>query len=179
MLPYRSQLVETYPVLAQLYSKSGRLDRAVKALQRAVSLAEGLASDYPTFRLLTPEIDRLRIGCLTLQLRQGEVDVVLASAQALEAKKSLAPGNLYDLACIYALAAANPRTDKSAAEELLQHALALLRRVEEAGFFRTKARVEHARKDDDLKPLREREEFQKLLERAEKRIAAPSAPSQP
>jgi hypothetical protein len=80
---------------------------------------------------------------------------------------------------VYALAAGSPRTDNSAFEEFVQNALALLTRLEAAGYFGTKDRIEHARKDEDLKKLREREEFQKLLERAEKRISSPTAATQP
>src|SRR5262249_26776265 len=86
----------------------------------------------------------------------------------------LSPDNGYNLACVYALAAASPRADKSTSAQLVEKALALLTRVEGAGFFATKERIKHARKDDDLKALREHEEFQKLLQRAEKRIASPA-----
>ena len=88
------------------------------------------------------------------------------------AKKSLSPGDIYDLACVYALAAASPRLDKTTAEQLVQKALALLTRVEGAGYFGTRQRLEHAKKDDDLKALRERQEFKMLLERAEKRLTS-------
>ena len=102
-----------------------------------------------------------------------------SSGAGKEAKKGLAAENLYDLARVYALGAASPRTEKTAAEEFVQNALALLTRLEDAGYFGTKTHMERARKDDDLKALREREEFKSILERAEKQIRSAPAGAQP
>jgi serine/threonine-protein kinase len=176
MLPYRFQLVTTYPTLADLHMQFKQPARALAALQRAAALAEGLAQDYPSFAWLTPEVERLRIQCLVIQARQGEAATTLAAAGRLADKKSLTGENAYDLACVYALAATNPRTRKDAADALLQRALALLLRADAAGYFAAKARIEHARKDGDLEPLHARDEFKKLLDRAEIRLKnSPSA----
>src|SRR5262249_15328930 len=42
-------------------------------------------------------------------------------------------------------------------------ALALLRRAQAAGFFGDRANVERLKRDTDLDPLRQREDFQKLV----------------
>jgi hypothetical protein len=139
-------------------------------------LAEGLVSDYPTFAFLAAEVDRMRIRCLLIQVRQGKIEEIIAPAKALAVKTSLPPVDVYNLACVYALAAATPRSDVSASEELVQNALTLLTRLESTAHFGTRERIEHARKDEDLRALKEREEFRNLLDRAEKRLTTTTSP---
>jgi tetratricopeptide (TPR) repeat protein len=162
MLPYRFQLLTTYETLADLRLQFKQPARAAAALQRAVTLAEG-----SSFTWLTPEVERMRIRCLVIQARQGEVETTLAAAGPLAEKKSLTGENAYDLACVYALAATNQRTRKDA---LLERALALLTRADAAGYFGAKDRIEQARKNGDLEPLHARHEFKKLMDKAETRL---------
>jgi hypothetical protein len=42
-------------------------------------------------------------------------------------------------------------------------AVKLLRQAQKAGYFKAKANVEHMGKDKDLDPLRQREDFRKLV----------------
>jgi hypothetical protein len=175
MLPYRYQLVSAYPALADLYTRIKQPSRALEALGKAIVLADGLAADYPTFRWMAAEADGLRIRSLLIRLQGGEMAAILPAAGTLAEKKDLSPGNQYDLACLFALASVAAQADRKTSEAQVQRALALLTHLEATGYFRTPGLINHARKDDDLKSLRERQEFKALLDRAEKRLKA-SAP---
>ena len=50
------------------------------------------------------------------------------------------------------------------AEELAREAVNLLKKAQAAGFLAATRNVEHVKRDTDLEPLREREDFRKFLE---------------
>jgi hypothetical protein len=66
---------------------------------------------------------------------------------------------LYDLACVCALASAAVKDDAKRREQYADRAVALLRQAVAAGW----KDAAHMKKDQDLAPLRDREDFQKLL----------------
>jgi hypothetical protein len=69
---------------------------------------------------------------------------------------------LCDSACVCARAAASaPEGERQ--EAYAGQALALLRRAQAAGFFKDRAKIERLKKDSDLAPLRQREDFRKLV----------------
>jgi hypothetical protein len=69
---------------------------------------------------------------------------------------------LYGAACIYAAVSAS-RTDPAEAEQLKADAVDFLRRANAARFFRQPIKLDDLKRNADLGPLRQREEFQKLL----------------
>jgi hypothetical protein len=86
----------------------------------------------------------------------------------------VAGDTLYNLACVCALASAAVKDAKNLgadaprlAEEYAVRALELLRQAVAKGY----KDFDHLKKDDDLKPLREREDFKKLVIDLEKATA--------
>ena len=65
-------------------------------------------------------------------------------------------GQWYDFACVYAVASAKIADKK---QEYADRAMELLRQAVKAGY----KDAAHMAKDPDLDPLRDREDFQKLL----------------
>jgi tetratricopeptide (TPR) repeat protein len=124
---------------------------AVKAWDKAVELSP--ESDRPGFRMQR---------AISL-VRAGQLDAAIQEAEELA--KIPHPGILYNAACVFALAA--DRKDESAArvskEDCAKRAVALLQQAIAKGF----KNAEHMKKDDDLKALREREDFKKLLSELE------------
>src|SRR5262249_27676526 len=86
--------------------------------------------------------------------RAGQVDRAVAEANDL-AKLPSSPIQLYDLACVYALAA---RSDEANRESYIKTALQMLRRAAGGGF----KDAEQMAKDDDFQVLHDREEFRQL-----------------
>ena len=52
-------------------------------------------------------------------------------------------------------------------EQYAARSVELLRKAESAGFFKDKKNIEHMKKDTDLEPLRQREDYKKLLKELE------------
>jgi hypothetical protein len=79
---------------------------------------------------------------------------------------------LYDAACIFSLASATVKEDVKLQERYAARAMELLRQAVQKGF----QDVAHMKKDTDLDPLREREDFQKLIRELEaKKPASPKS----
>jgi hypothetical protein len=92
---------------------------------------------------------------------------VLPEVAELTGRKDL-PGNIcYNLACVFALL--SRQADGSQDEERAAEAMRLLERADAAGYFRNPQTVTHAKNDEDLKLLRERKDFRKLIGRLEER----------
>jgi tetratricopeptide (TPR) repeat protein len=128
--------------------KLGRPADAVADWDRAINLA--LAQHKPSLRAV-------RARSL---VRAGEVERAVSEADEL-AKLPAAADQLYDLACVYALAASR---DEPKREAYTGKALQLLRRAVGKGY----ADAEQLKKDDDFKALRDREDFRQLVSEVER-----------
>jgi tetratricopeptide (TPR) repeat protein len=160
--PYaREYLGNARMVWVQVLSQLGQHRDALAACDRALELAEGTAGD--TVRLL-------RLHELAAV---GDHAAAAAGADTLAKNPRLAPPARYDLACVYALAAAAAHKDEKlpAAERgptargYSGRAVAQLTAAEEAGFFKQPANAENLKKDPDMDALRGSTDFQKLLGR--------------
>jgi serine/threonine-protein kinase len=92
------------------------------------------------------------------QIRAGQADQAVASAEELARSPQTTANSLYDCACIHALAAAAAK-EADAAERHATRAVGLLREAVAKGY----KDAAHMKKDTDLDPLRKREDFEKLL----------------
>jgi tetratricopeptide (TPR) repeat protein len=114
---------------------------------------------------LSPESERaaLRMNRAVSRVRAGQA--VAAVEEAEELAKNSSADVLYNAACVLALAAERENLDGSLLkEERAKRAMALLQQAVEKGW----KDAEHMKKDDDLKALRERRDFKKLLADLEK-----------
>jgi WD40 repeat protein len=152
---------------AQSLDKLARHTEAVKDWDRALAL-----NDQPA---TGPFIRKGRALALA---RAGEHANAVAEANALAQAKDVSTATLYDLACVCAIASSTVKGGKIAgtdaarlAELYAARAVELLRSVIAKGY----KDIEHMKKDDDLKSLREREDFQKLLKQAESSVSRRNA----
>jgi tetratricopeptide (TPR) repeat protein len=159
---HRNELIVAYGALASLYDRTGREEPAAATWKTGIKLADQMVKDYPVFQWMGLTADRMRVRALVTPARRGRLEAVLTPARALTEKKDLAGDLCYDLACVFALAAPASK-DSAQSEDCARAAVALLRRAAVAGYFRAPGNVDHARKDEDLKSLRTRADFQKLL----------------
>jgi serine/threonine protein kinase/tetratricopeptide (TPR) repeat protein len=110
---------------------------------------------------LSPETERpqFRMDRALSRVRAGQVDAALQEATDLA--KIPDPRMLYNAACVFALAAG--RKDEPSGslskEDCAKRAIALLQQAVAKGY----KDVDHMKKDDDLKALRELDDFKKLV----------------
>jgi serine/threonine-protein kinase len=156
-------------VTAQTFLRNAHAGRA-QAFQDLKRYAEA-AEDWNEAVELSPKAERLPL-CINRaanRVRAGQVDAALAEAEELA--KTPHPAILYDAACVFALAA--DRRDEPAGslskEECAKRAVALLQQAIAKGW----KDVEHVKKDDDLKALRGRDDFKKLVVELEAKIQKP------
>jgi hypothetical protein len=166
VFPYRLQTANAYAFLAALHATARRPAEAAAASGRGLEIFDGLFRDYPAFR------ERPR-GVWLQQLRQtlaaGHARNLLDIGSAAEAARFAAdldptlPGSAgvpaYNVGCLFALLAGT--ADGSTRDEYVAKAMTWLKQAAAGGYPATAADVEHVRtKDDDLKVLRGRPEFQ-------------------
>ncbi len=143
---------------ARAYTSLGKNIEAVKDWDRVVEL--GSKDEQP----------QLRAARASAKLKAGQVHEAVAEVAELRKLSNWDADQLYDFACIYSLALGK-LADKQA--EYANAAVALLTQAVKAGY---KDAV-HMKQDTDLAPLRERDDFKKLLADLEK--VAPLQPKEP
>ena len=144
---------------ARLFLRNAHWSRA-QALDALKRHAEAVA-DWDKVVALSSKAERplFRMSRAVSRVRVGQVDAALKEADALA--KSMKVIMLYNAACVFALAA--DRREEGAGmpskEQCAKRAIALLYQAIARG-FRDAA---HLKREDDLKALRGRADFQKLL----------------
>jgi serine/threonine-protein kinase len=169
---FQSSLAYSHSTIGDLLRKTGRWEEAASSYQRCLAIAEPLALANPAVsqsqRLLANSLSRLGI----MQQRGGSPAEAAASFRRavaiLEQFPALTPGDHYDVACYSALlaeVAVAPGSGLTAAEgrAAADKALGALRRAVAAGY----RPVAYMQTDTDLDPLRQREDFQKLMQELE------------
>jgi serine/threonine-protein kinase len=159
----RDFLLKIYGERAVALSKLGRRGDAEKDLQRARAFDSGQGRwELPYYRawVLVYSGDHVR---------------ATAAATELVQDKNLPDNTLYNLACVWSLAASaaqrdgkllqNERTRLS--ESYATTAVALLRKAQATGYFQSPGTIERMKKDPDLRPLKSRNDFLKLLSELE------------
>src|SRR5262249_42278633 len=140
----RQHLRNSHVDRAQAYSHMRKYAEAVGDWNRAIDLSP--KSEQPEFRALRA----------TARARAGQVAEAVADVAELMKLSGWNAGQLYNFACVHALASARtPDKEKEHADL----AMSLLQRAVKAGFDD----AARAAKDKDLDPLRKREDFANLL----------------
>jgi serine/threonine-protein kinase len=137
-----------------------RHPEAIADFDRAAELATGPGREMMQMQ---------RAGALA---RMGRHAQAVAEAERLASRPAAAPGVLYNVACVYALAAGAVPGDAELAEaerarlaeRYAVRAVELLTQLHAAGFFKSRSMVEHLHQDRDLDALRSRADLGRLLE---------------
>jgi tetratricopeptide (TPR) repeat protein len=134
--------------------------QVLDALKRS---AEALA-DWDQAVELAPPANRLalQLGRAQALARAGKVAEAVADAEALTKDAATPSARCCEAACVFALASAAAQ-DAGQREVYAGQALVLLRRAQATGFFKDRAKIERFKRDSDLAPLRQRQDFQKFV----------------
>jgi tetratricopeptide (TPR) repeat protein len=146
---------------AQTLSQLNRFDEARKEMEKALPYSA------------PHELATVRAHIAAFRLRAGEVTLALNEAEKLAQTSDLEV--LYNVACIFAVASDRKEesTGVPSKEDCANRAIALLRKAVENGF----EDVQYMKEDDDLKSLRNRDEFKTPVSELEK--AAPARDDKP
>jgi serine/threonine protein kinase len=138
-----------------------------RALDRLKRYPEALAEWDRAIPLQQPEMrPNLTLERAATLVRSGDPIQAIAVAAKFAAEPKATAPILYDAACVFALVADRPSDagNSLSREECAKRAVALLQQAIAKGW----KNAEHMKKDDDLKSLRERDDFKKLLAELEK-----------
>lgn len=115
-------------------------------------------SDWTRALELCPDRNRygFRCGTADSKLRAGKVEEAIAEVEELESIENDNPTHWFRFAKLYAVAGEKVPARK---DEFADHALELLRKAVANGFNDAK----RIRDDDELTPLRQRDDFQRLM----------------
>jgi hypothetical protein len=154
---------------ARLFLRNAHWGRAM-ALGALDRHADALPDWDKTVELSAPNERHVpRVSRALARVRAGKVDDAMAEVAELTKLKGWPAVQLYDFASIYSLASAK---DKAKQDEYAQRAVALLRQAVQAGY----KDVAQLKRDDDLDPLRQRDDFKMLLAELDKgKEPAPSS----
>ena len=96
-------------------------------------------------------------------IRSGDYARGVAEANALAAEKAVTGDMLYNAACVMSIGSSVVKQDAKLQEQYAVRAVELLTLAKGQGFFKDAHNVEQMNKDGDLDPLRQREDYKKLL----------------
>ena len=140
--------------------RGGHWNRAL-ALGELKRPAEALTDWNLAVEFASPaEWPSMQVARARCRAELGKVTDAAVEAAAVAEDPNASRGLLYNVACVYALAAAQ---EDRQLEVYAGQAVAFLRRAQAAGFFKDPAKVAHLKQDTDFAPLRPREDFQKFV----------------
>ncbi len=142
---------------AQIYRQLEKYPEAANEYDQVVELS--LPGERTTLRSLRA----------LAKLRAGLVKAAVNEVEELRQLPGLDAGQLYNFACFYSLASGKV-ADKR--QEFADTAMVLLEQAVQAGYNHAKMK-----KDDDLTPLRERDDFKKMLAELEAKFPPPKEPA--
>jgi len=137
---------------ADLLARLDRHAEAIKDLDQALKLADDKSE--PKLRLLRAES---LIGI-------GQHQKAIEEVSAVASRNNVSAETYFDAACVLALASAAVKDDPKLQDQYAARAVELLRQAVAKGY----KDIDRLKKDDDLKALRDREDFKKLLADLEK-----------
>jgi serine/threonine protein kinase/tetratricopeptide (TPR) repeat protein len=138
-----------------------RYPEAIQDWDRAIELDDG--AERPTIRVLR--------AATMAHAGDWAGAVAVADEQTRDGKAS--GDTLCAAACVYALSVPAVKGDARLRERHAARAMDLLRRARDAGYFRGRAWVEELRTQDDLAALRDRADFQQLLQDLQQKFPPP------
>ena len=188
VLNYQGGLASTYNMMSDLHRRRREPAEALAFAQKARTQLERLVADHPqdTYSRIDLAKSYNNIG-RGLQQARDPAEALRAFQRAVDLYESLPqldPRNSYNLACNVALcipligapngsegildAAGLSKDDQARRKRYGDRALEVLRRATRGGFLN----LEILQSDTDLDPLRDRPDFQALIQEVEKKPAA-------
>jgi tetratricopeptide (TPR) repeat protein/tRNA A-37 threonylcarbamoyl transferase component Bud32 len=170
---YGEELGRALTHLAQAHRDRGDYARALPLLERARPLLDAALKANPNYELYHEDVRKHRAALAACQAGTGKLDEALATADGIgklgwkPRDDALMAAYAYSW-CVATLDAQASLTSARRAEQSRlfgDRAIAALRLAVDNGY----SDVRHLKEDDDLRPLRDRKDFQELMTRMEKK----------
>jgi tetratricopeptide (TPR) repeat protein len=148
-------------VTARQFLRNSYSNRAI-AYDRLQKYVQAVKDHDLAVKLSTPgQQPRYRASRAYSQLQAGMIDEAVVEVAELSKSEKWTATDWYDFGCVYSVASGKI-TDKK--DEYARRAVEMLQRAVKAGY----TDAAHMKKDTDLAPLRDREDFKKLIAELEK-----------
>ena len=163
---------EPRDVTAKQYLRNGHWGRAV-SYDRLDKPLEAV-KDWDRAIELSPPAERpgLRASRATSRLQAGMIAEAVSEVAELTKSAFWNAGQWYDFACVYAVASSKVADKK---QEYADRAMEMLHKAVKAGY----SDAAHMAKDTDLDPLRDRDDFKKLLDSLQPKPKGNEPPREP
>jgi tetratricopeptide (TPR) repeat protein len=185
---YRQDLANSHNNLGIVLDQPGKRAEAEAAYRAGLQIRERLAADFPALPEYRQELaasqqylGRLLAGLGKWAEAEAAYRAVLEVNERLTTDFPAVPEyryeparSLYNLACLYGLATAATKDDSIRADQYATRAVDFLTRARAAGYFKERAKVEHFKKDENLRALRDRADFQRFLGDLEDTLPSPA-----
>jgi serine/threonine protein kinase len=166
--PYRSRQNFGWEVRALFLASLKRYTEAAMAYDRSLVLSDGdratLARAYRLFCLLMAEEEQAKLPWT----HRGEHSQAIQMADYLADIPEVSSQAVFNSACANALASLDQSASVAERDRRARRAVVLLTRIEAQGDFRGSKPAGNLTNDKDLDPLRQRAEFQALVQRVTK-----------
>jgi len=168
---YTLELADEYRQIYVVHRGAGQQQDCQTWCERAATTFGRLSEDYPSVREYAYARDEMLVRRAVALARQGRHEEATKSAMELLDHKSLPPGDLYNLACLFAISVAHIQADSTLAaakrqqltESYTAQATRLLGKAKAGGYFAHPAVLADLRNDPDLQAIRSAAEFQQIL----------------
>jgi serine/threonine-protein kinase len=171
---YQSRLAQALTSLSLSHANLRQPEQAKEIAERALAVANNLVGAHPDVPEYLKQLGNARVNYAIALAQLGEHSRAATEVESAVAKAGFlwAP---YNGACAYCLCSVaavrdgnlpNAERDKVAAK-YLDRAMSLLHEAEKKGLFKQAQGVSGLQNDHDLDPLRQREDFKKLLARVQ------------
>jgi tetratricopeptide (TPR) repeat protein len=175
---YRIQLGIAYATLSTLNLNFNKPADAQQYGFKAMEIFDAMEADGIMLPTQFSFVNDVRPLGMYFMIRNGDYAKAVAGADKLSAKIPPTGGMAYNLACVYALAAANEAADEKLASEERQrlsekHALQALDMLQKSrqAYLNRPQTLQHMKKDTDLDFLRSRADFIKFIGELETQLA--------
>jgi len=166
------ELADEYRIIYCLHRDAGRLENSQNWCERGAATFSRLCEDYPSVKEYAYARDEMLVRNVVALARRGRHQEATQRAKELLAAKPLPPGDLYNVACAFALSVTHAQTDstltatqkRQLAESYTAQALQLLAKaLEGGGDFTQAAGLGDLRTDPDLQAVRSSDGFKRIL----------------
>jgi len=171
---YQFRLGVALTHLAASYSNLRKPEQAMGPAKRAVDVTDALVHFHPNVPEYQRHLSLVHVNHAACLAQLGEHQRASDEVESAVAKLGSGPA-FYDGACVYCLCSTAagrdmelaPAERAKLAAKYLDRAMALLIDADKDGYFKQAQGISVLQTDHDLDPLRQREDFQKLIRRLE------------